>query len=663
MRQRTSWLLGEQSAANIRRQMPGWATILNHRPTAGLSDGRVLPVDYYLGTPIAADCVIPLSQSFRIFPMSDPATSTAVSAQTAAGRRGVSLHVNALFLLLAVILSTIAIQVYRVVGDLVAATHWVAHSMDVRQQITLTLASLHDIEASQRAYLISGSAERLADFAAGAPLVTEHSRRLQDLVADNTVQSGHAKQMSGLIEARLAAMHEVLETYEQGGLEAARATAQLKRSRTEDQQIDSLGQRMQRLEQELLAQREERSANQAILTRILTVGAVLFSMLILGLALLLLRREQRQRLASMEETRSVNSDLRRSLDEAHQLSQTLRQLSELGEMLQGCRSISEASRGLSISLPLLLPETAGSINLINASQNLVEPVSQWGASPVIDDSLFVPDDCWALRRGHAYPLAGTLPAFTCKHLEHANLAHPDHANLCIPMMAQGEMLGVMTLTSQPAISDIERRNANTACEQISMALANLRLQETLRTQSLRDPLTGLFNRRYLEASLEREVQRAERRGSPLSVLMLDIDHFKRFNDDHGHDAGDALLAQFGAMLTRVIRSEDVACRYGGEEFTVLMHETDTTRAMERAEQIRLATQALVVEHRRQNLGAITVSIGLATFSEHGRSPEELLRSADRALYAAKRGGRDQVRIADGSAENGEPRSAERLKLV
>lgn len=565
-------------------------------------------------------------------------------------RRGFGRRVDALFLLLAVILSTVAIQVYRVVGDFVAATHWVAQSVEVRQEITQTLASLDDAEASQRAYLISRSMERLADFDASVPRISAHIQRLRELVADNAEQLELANRMAALIEARLAAIHVVLETFELGGLDAARATSQMKQSRNDDQQIDVLGQRMLHLEQELLSQREDGTARQASLTRALTVGAILFSILILGLALGLVRREQRQRMASMDEASSANHELRGSLDEARRLGQTLRQLSELGEMLQGCRSIGEASRGLSLSLPLLLPGTSGSVNLINASQNLVETVSQWGGSPDEVESLFAPDDCWALRRGYTYPMPGTAPAFTCRHLEHAIQSHPESDYLCMPMLAQGEMLGVVTLASVQKISDVERRNASAACEQISMALANLKLQETLRTQSIRDPLTGLFNRRYLEASLDREIQRAERRGTPLSVLMLDIDHFKRFNDNHGHDAGDALLSQFGAMLARVIRSEDVACRYGGEEFTVLMHETDTESAMERAEQIRLATQALVLEHRRQSLGPISLSIGLATYSKHGRTPEDLMRSADQALYAAKRGGRDQVRIAEDGSE-------------
>jgi len=216
----------------------------------------------------------------------------------------------------------------------------------------------------------------------------------------------------------------------------------------------------------------------------------------------------------------------------------------------------------------------------------------------------------------------------------------------VPLLAQGAMLGTLVLLSDSAIGAETRTAAIAAAEQISLAVANLRLQETLRTQSLRDPLTGLFNRRYLEVSLARDLTRAIRRNQPLAVLMLDVDHFKRFNDTHGHDAGDALLTQFGELLMASIRSEDVACRYGGEEFTIVLQEADAALALDRAEDICSAVRTLKVGYRNQDVGPVTVSIGIASYPQHGDSPEQLLRRADRALYAAKDGGRDQVCVAD-----------------
>lgn len=182
----------------------------------------------------------------------------------------------------------------------------------------------------------------------------------------------------------------------------------------------------------------------------------------------------------------------------------------------------------------------------------------------------------------------------------------------------------------------------TAAEQLAMALSNLELQERLRIQSIREPLTGLFNRRYLEESLARELARCARRGLPLALMMLDLDHFKRFNDTHGHPGGDALLAGFGRLLQQLSRQEDIACRYGGEEFTLILPESTPQAAAERAEQIRAAVEAMRVPHLGKDLPPVTVSIGLACFPHDGQEPEALLRSADQALYRAKAQGRNRV---------------------
>ena len=554
-------------------------------------------------------------------------------------------RVVVMFTVLSLVLVTVAIQVYRTVGEFVDASNWVTHTIEVKQEITATLATLRDVEASQRAFIISGNPQRLADYYGGVPRIADHETRLSALVATNADQLENATVLATLLDTRLLGMREILAVFQDKGLTATRESEQMLRSRDEDSAIEAHAQRMLAIEDSLLEERQAHTLQKADLTRLLTVGAMVFSILFLGLALTLVLLEQARRLRSEIRVRSSNDELARSLDESQRLGHTLRQLSELGEMLQGCRSLDEAATGLMASLPRLLSAPSGSISLINASQNLVEPVAAWGNAVASTHAVFAPDDCWALRRGQAYPPAGSTPAFRCKHLPGDAGSSACDAHICLPLIAQGEMLGIMTLSSAARIDDDARAVATAAAEQVSMALANLKLQETLRTQSLRDPLTGLFNRRYLEASLEREIQRSTRRQQPLSVLMLDVDHFKRFNDSHGHDAGDALLAQFGALLARTVRNEDVACRYGGEEFTILLQETDAHQAMERAKQICAAVRALDVQHRRQTLGPVTVSIGIATAPTAGTAPDELLRAADRALYAAKHGGRDQVRLA------------------
>jgi diguanylate cyclase (GGDEF)-like protein len=176
----------------------------------------------------------------------------------------------------------------------------------------------------------------------------------------------------------------------------------------------------------------------------------------------------------------------------------------------------------------------------------------------------------------------------------------------------------------------------------------------LRNQSIRDSLTGLFNRRYLEESLELECSRAERSKDPISVVMLDVDHFKRFNDTFGHDAGDIVLKHIGEILRRSIRQGDVACRFGGEEFVLVLPGTGAAEALAVAERIRQSAQKLEVVYRSQSLGRITVSLGVAVYPIAGETPAELIEAADQTLYKAKNAGRDRVEL---SGTNEPPLSA------
>jgi diguanylate cyclase (GGDEF)-like protein/PAS domain S-box-containing protein len=178
-----------------------------------------------------------------------------------------------------------------------------------------------------------------------------------------------------------------------------------------------------------------------------------------------------------------------------------------------------------------------------------------------------------------------------------------------------------------------RKEAEAALKQ-----ANAQLTQ----QVIHDPLTGLYNRRYLDETLPRELQRATRHGSSVGIIMLDIDHFKRFNDTYGHDGGDVLLRAVGTFLQTNIRGEDIACRYGGEEFTLVLPGASLADTQQRAEAIRAGVQTLVVEHAGQALSSITVSLGVAVFSDYRTTADMLIRAADQALYQAKRSGRNQV---------------------
>jgi diguanylate cyclase (GGDEF)-like protein len=227
--------------------------------------------------------------------------------------------------------------------------------------------------------------------------------------------------------------------------------------------------------------------------------------------------------------------------------------------------------------------------------------------------------------------------------------------LCVPLAAQGETLGVLYVEdtaslrlSSPQLVQFEQaalnRRANAVAERVSLALANLKLRELLRNQSIRDPLTGLYNRRYLEESLNRETHRANRTGRTVSLVMLDLDHFKHFNDTFGHQVGDILLKEVAGVIKGRVRAGDLACRYGGEEFSLIVAEVDTEGTHKCVESIRESIKHLSLHHRGQTLGTITVSAGIATYPAHAENSEDLIRAADDALYQAKKAGRDRIVI-------------------
>jgi diguanylate cyclase (GGDEF)-like protein/PAS domain S-box-containing protein len=361
-----------------------------------------------------------------------------------------------------------------------------------------------------------------------------------------------------------------------------------------------------------------------------------------------------------ERIREAQEGLERQVGLLERRQREMRFLSEMGEKLQTNLGPEESYAVIEHFAGLLFDGTSGEIDLINNSRTLIERVARWGAETGGAAS-FSPDDCWALRTGKPEHHRGDGIGLHCRHM---GPSPTGGRSICIPMHAQGEMIGILHLAcDEGACARAEERStdrddrvwlATTLSEQVSLALANLRLRETLRHQAIRDPLTGLFNRRYMEESFERELRRAQRGRQPVSVFMLDIDHFKRYNDSHGHAAGDELLRQFGALLRGSVRGGDIACRFGGEEFVAILPDAGIEDARVKAESIRAAAATLTVMHMGQPLPSITVSIGVATFPAHGAAVDPLLQQADQALYRAKRSGRNRIVAAGESGEAGDP---------
>jgi diguanylate cyclase (GGDEF)-like protein/PAS domain S-box-containing protein len=338
----------------------------------------------------------------------------------------------------------------------------------------------------------------------------------------------------------------------------------------------------------------------------------------------------------------ANQKLEAWVDELEQRTREMTMLNEMGDILRACLSTEEAYNVIVRVAQHIFPAKVGALYIIAASRNIVEAVAVWGDTELAERT-FAPPECWALRRGRMHWVENPSSGLVCKHIHHPT---PD-GYVCIPMMAQSEALGVLHLMQPDNVkmTESKQRMAVTMSEHIGMALSNLRLHETLRSQSIRDPLTGLFNRRFMEESLELEIRRAARNQRPLGMIMIDLDHFKYFNDNFGHEAGDLLLKELGALLKSNIRGEDIACRYGGEEFTLILPEGSGAVTQQRAEFYKEAIQRLDVHYRGQPLGRITASMGVAIFPDHGRTAKTLIEAADKALYRSKSDGRDRVTMA------------------
>jgi diguanylate cyclase (GGDEF)-like protein/PAS domain S-box-containing protein len=336
--------------------------------------------------------------------------------------------------------------------------------------------------------------------------------------------------------------------------------------------------------------------------------------------------------------------------ELQNLNLQLLLLAELSQLLQICNTMQEVYSIIDMKVRRLFPADRGAVFTHSVGGHDLELAVEWNEAPTpLYSRVFAPEACWALRRGQVHLVRSHAAGLYCHHLA----AEPVGGYMCIPLTARGETFGLLHLqfALPEANGGDERwwenreRLAILVAEHLALGIGNLKLRETLHLQSIRDPLTGLFNRRYLEKTLEHELQRSARNGQALCLLMIDLDHFKHFNDRFGHDAGDTLLREVGAFLQRQTRSSDVACRYGGEEFTLLLTETLGTAVQKRAEQMRRDVQQLAIQHRGQGLGPVTFSVGCAVYPDDGATGEHLLRAADRALYRAKARGRDCVVMA------------------
>jgi diguanylate cyclase (GGDEF)-like protein len=285
---------------------------------------------------------------------------------------------------------------------------------------------------------------------------------------------------------------------------------------------------------------------------------------------------------------------------------------------------------------------------MDTSTNKVEVSVTWGDFDWTGQTSFAFYESWAQRHKRSHSVESNACSLGWIQVDESEC----FTSFCVPMMAHGKALGLLYLYSplEKPFTTAKQQLGYEVAEHIAIASFNLQLREALRQQSISDPLTGLYNRRYLQEFLEQELLLAQHKQSCLGIIIADVDHFKQFNDTFGHEVGDVILRELGVFLKQQIRRSDIACRYGGEEFLLILPETSLELCSQRAEQICQQIYNLDLHYQNQPIGSITVSIGVAVFPTHGSSVEAVIQAADVALYRAKQSGRNRVAIATHSQD-------------
>ena len=320
-------------------------------------------------------------------------------------------------------------------------------------------------------------------------------------------------------------------------------------------------------------------------------------------------------------------------------------LARMTQRLQGCETFEDVLNVALMFAPNIAPGIAGRLYILDKDPWQMRCVVEWLDPPGEPDP-FVPDQCWAVRRGQSHPPVTGEPDIVCYHLPDGT----DQTALCVPLIAQGEAIGLLTFQNITPETAPSRAYLELMAEALGLALANQRLRDALLEKALFDPLTGLRNRHHLEDALRTQLSQAMRSGSPVSCLMIDIDHFKTINDRFGHEAGDRVIKGVAEIIQRKVRDAGLAFRYGGEEFLALLPGASEQEALACAADIYDGVRALTLRYGLTDLGQVDVSIGVASYPQHVQS-DNLLRAADVALYRAKEQGRSRI-VSFGAPEAG-----------
>lgn len=351
-----------------------------------------------------------------------------------------------------------------------------------------------------------------------------------------------------------------------------------------------------------------------------------------------LRVEQNKLLQQKEKSlRELYEALAEEKLQLESINQKMFIINQLSETFLACNTIDEILESFSSLAHKILDFSEGALYLMHNSRNYLERKITWGDSThyIV---IFSANECWALRKGCIHEVSKQQPGVVCQHVK--GIKHEQQSSLCIPLMAQNDIFGLLFICKRS-----EKLNTliPVVAETISLAIANIRLKELLRSQAIRDPLTGLLNRRFLDEYIVKQIGQAKRTKTSITFIMIDVDNFKKLNDTFGHETGDYVLSRLGNLFPSLVREGDLVCRYGGEEFLFVLPNCDLKRAIIAAENIRNGTNKMRIVFD-ETVSNITISLGIAIYPSDGTSLKELIDAADQALYMAKKKGKNRVTI-------------------
>lgn len=529
------------------------------------------------------------------------------------------------------------------ISQLVDATLWVERRSSIQLDVARIETDLVNAETGQRGYVLTGQPEYLEPYHAGIRYAGRRMEVLRELAAYDPDLVQRLDALDAAVQSKFAEMRTVIRLMESRGQLVAQQSIAAGQGKAI---MDDVRQIVEAIYRSVAADLQN-NTNQVAHARTSVLLAltvfVLGTLTLIGMLYLTSRRELVRKAKDAAEISQYAQSLKGSMSELRRERNEVQSLIEAAGYMQSCDSIPELVRLLKPTLEQLFSGFAGHVYLHAASRNRLDGVVSFGGAA--ETAPMAPTDCWALRRGqdHLYTLDNGAPA--CTHCG----SHQAEV-LCVPLIAHGDTIGLLMLMRQDLKSegnsgiDIEdaRRLSHMVGTQLALTFANLKLQDSLRQQAITDPLTQAFNRRYLDAIGDKILAQANRFNQHLAVAMLDVDHFKQYNDLHGHIAGDHVLTSVAQFMQTHIREADWLFRYGGEEFLIILQGSSAQSAREKLDAMREAIAGLQFTNADIVLPGVTVSIGCAFYPEDETGLLELIHLADEALYRAKAAGRNRV---------------------